>query len=456
MKKHIVTIFMLFSLHANSTTLSSADDALESQIRKLPTGQQLLLTDVKLGTMGEVELVLERIKVFAPDAVIRIHTESGVIRQSPPNNVYLAGHIKGQNHSQVFLGFLENGEVEGMVSTGDMDKYALSRQQDGSFKLAREDAANMAARDDRWFNPKDYLEVPKDQVEQLSAPVQTQGSNGISYELTVAVETDFEMYSIFGNTTDVTNYITGLIGFISYKYFDEIQTYVLLGDLSLWTTAADPWSETSTACALFEVGKYWNDNNGAIDRAVTHFISGKSLGGGVAWLGVLCSGPFSYDSTSSSCSFSGISNYGGGYGVSAGLGGSFNPNMPTSVWDVVVVSHELGHNFDSPHTHCYAGEGGNPNPVDECFNGEGGCYGGPESLPGPLGGGSGTIMSYCHLLTGGLSNISLTLGTGHPYGDEPIRVPNRMRDHVEDMASSNPSCVRPTTVDLIYQGGFNL
>jgi cysteine-rich repeat protein len=67
---------------------------------------------------------------------------------------------------------------------------------------------------------------------------------------------------------------------------------------------------------------------------------------------------------------------------------------------VQVVAHELGHNFGSPHTHCYMP------PVDNCYNQEAGCYAGVESVPP----GGGTIMSYCHLLGGGLSNINLTFG----------------------------------------------
>jgi cysteine-rich repeat protein len=74
---------------------------------------------------------------------------------------------------------------------------------------------------------------------------------------------------------------------------------------------------------------------------------------------------------------------------------------PDDIWDVMVVAHELGHNFGSEHTHCYAP------PLDHCYNAEPGCWGGAESLPS----GGGTIMSYCHQLPGGLSNVSLTFGT---------------------------------------------
>ncbi len=82
----------------------------------------------------------------------------------------------------------------------------------------------------------------------------------------------------------------------------------------------------------------------------------------------------------------------GGYGLTGALTnfGTFR--------DTFVLSHELGHNFDSRHTHCYNGipQPEDP-PIDLCFSGDmtGGrpCYAGPTSLP-PDG---GSIMSYCHL-----------------------------------------------------------
>jgi len=80
--------------------------------------------------------------------------------------------------------------------------------------------------------------------------------------------------------------------------------------------------------------------------------------------------------------------------------------------------------------------------VDQCYSGEPGCYSGATSLPCPAGNsGCGTIMSYCHLRSGGFNNISLTFGTGHPWGVLPQRVPDRMRTHVEAVASFAPSCL---------------
>jgi hypothetical protein len=61
-----------------------------------------------------------------------------------------------------------------------------------------------------------------------------------------------------------------------------------------------------------------------------------------------------------------------------------NP-LPAYSYDVVVVAHELGHNFGSPHTHNCGWVGG---PIDTCYFLEGGCTGTPHPTVG-------TIMSYC-------------------------------------------------------------
>jgi hypothetical protein len=67
---------------------------------------------------------------------------------------------------------------------------------------------------------------------------------------------------------------------------------------------------------------------------------------------------------------------------------------------------------------------------------------------------SATKSRYEGPKTAGLSNMSLTLGTGHPYGVDPVRAPNRMSAHVQSVASSNPACLAPVGGDQIFTDGF--
>ena len=73
--------------------------------------------------------------------------------------------------------------------------------------------------------------------------------------------------------------------------------------------------------------------------------------------------------------------------MSAGIVGAYNIATPAAmVWDIVVFTHELGHNFGTGHTHNYSPV------VDSCGSGQ--CGGLPNND-------AATIMSYCHLCSGG-------------------------------------------------------
>ena len=96
------------------------------------------------------------------------------------------------------------------------------------------------------------------------------------------------------------------------------------------------------------------------------------------------------------------------------------------------MSHEIGHNFRSHHTHCYNDLplAGDP-PIDRCHAGEirndgHPCWNGAVSLP-PDG---GSIMSYCHLLPGGYGNVTLSLGEEGAFGEMSERVLQRMTAHI--------------------------
>ena len=70
--------------------------------------------------------------------------------------------------------------------------------------------------------------------------------------------------------------------------------------------------------------------------------------------------------------FSQGSHWGGGYGVV-----QINGSYPSNLWDLIASAHELGHNFGSPHTHCY-----HP-PLDHCSNQAGGLLHPDRDCPSP-------------------------------------------------------------------------
>ncbi len=206
-------------------------------------------------------------------------------------------------------------------------------------------------------------------------PINSSFQGGCSnWEATIAIETDFQLFQVFGSLAAETSYITTLLAAVSDRYETQINTVLSYPYVQFYTTAADPWSTPdipgSSSAMLSEFETAWNGNipTGA---NIGHMVSGANLGGGIAYLGVLCD-------TSASFSF----------GVSGNLFGGvpFPIAVGPSNWDFMVFAHETGHNFNSPHTHDYSPQ------IDDCANGT--CIT------------NGTIMSYCHQCPGGTSNIT--------------------------------------------------
>jgi len=259
----------------------------------------------------------------------------------------------------------------------------------------------------------------------------TQLSESQLYSATLAIELDDDLYSAMGSSASTVNtYLAELVSYVSTTYEAEINTRLLVGDVILYST--DPYTDTtSTSTRLGEVRTYWRENYGAVDRALAvHLAPIGTFGGGIATLDQLCDDSY-------------------GHSVSGVYG-----NAPTDAaqlnWDAEVLAHEVGHNFSSPHTHCFNGLEGNSNPVDGCYNGEAGdgCWAGSESLPGTgsLTGGiasaqNGTIMSYCHLLNGGINNIARTFGDNTSFGVEPGRVPTKMARRTAQIGAASSECL---------------
>ncbi len=221
------------------------------------------------------------------------------------------------------------------------------------------------------------------------------GPNAITtlHSMTLAVDTDNEFMAnkacsgspaVCNNTTVANNYLASLIGAMSAIYERDVLVRLLQGTTTLrFSSTADPYVQNSNGNAssaeLSEFSNYWNANFGGVPRGLAMMISGKqpqsNSASGIAWLNGLCS-------TSTGYSFSKV----------------FGPAFAISN-DAKLVGHELGHNFGSPHTHCYSPA------IDHCFNGEGGCYSGGTSCPAAttINGVTnvrGSIMSYCHILGG--------------------------------------------------------
>ena len=418
-----------------------------SQLDGAPRSGRIRLAGIALPDSGGATVDLELIPhdVFGPDALVLEETggAEGRVSRPLPSDRYFIGSVADDPESWVYLAI--GRTTRGFITTRG-ETWALAPPTTGAFGEAQPSTASTLRKVDpatdspigqppfsceaEWIPeaPATLAAIARS-LKSLRRP---RPLSSTVYRATIAFETDYELTVKLGSTAAVTTYIGDLLAASSAIYLRDVKVVLQAGVIHTWPTAADPWAAVDRAGAFYEFGDYWHVNfpMASFPRATAHFLSGKALGGGKAWIQVLC--------------FNDIQDTGhwaGGYAISGSLNGSFSAVNPALYWDLFCFSHELGHNFSSPHTHCYGyGLYTAFAAVDQCYSGDTTygpvpCYVGPTSVPAV----KGTMMSYCHLLAGGYSNLKLFFGVA---GEPSEAVTTQMRTYVENRAALPSSCLQ--------------
>lgn len=382
---------------ASGATLLAVDDRAVADFRAA-RGGRLSVPDAGGKSL---ELDLEPYDLFSADAIIGATDESGRHPFTPDVSLF-RGKVAGEEGSWAVVSMTPHGVI-GLVERGDGRRWTLNPVQKvagpnaagaGAHALSPEGSmAEFASRFECGIsdeNQEEYglksLPVAAGASPKGGAAPNSSTLNGARFMVRLAVDCDYEIYGVkfSGNLSAATAYITTVLGTVNLIYERDVETTLNLVYLNFWTTIADPYTQSSTSPQLSEFRSYWIANNGGITSHLQHLLSGRSLGGGIAFLDAVCSN---------------------GYGVSA-IDCTYTYPTVTSTWDVNVIAHELGHNTGSPHTHSctWVNEGRIPSgTIDSCDTAEGGCASYSVRLPPD----KGTIMSYCHLLGGVAGGIRL-------------------------------------------------
>jgi hypothetical protein len=186
----------------------------------------------------------------------------------------------------------------------------------------------------------------------------------------VYFECDYQMYLDKGsNTTTVNNYVTSFFNQVAALYANE-NIGISISQIYVWTSPDPYMSYTNTANVL---DAFRTNRGTTFNGNLAHFLSTRNLGGGIGYVDVICLKQYAFGVSAITTSYS---------------------NVPTYSWTVEVVTHELGHNLGSWHTHSCNWPNG---ALDNCYSPEGTCAPGPAPVNG------GTIMSYCHLTSYGIN-----------------------------------------------------
>lgn len=325
-----------------------------------------------------VDLELTPFHVAGPRTRVVLGRKGGAdepLNYDPTRLAFFRGRVSGRAGSHVFLAFSDR-VFTGSVELGPgAPRFGISEKDHNGLPLP----SGMLS----VFEPRGGAGLPaglpkcgvsseplrpvapvSDSAEpESSAIAGTTPRVGLQH-LELAVETDYEYYSLFGDTVAATDYVFLMYGAVSDIYMRDVDTRIEVVFVRIWT---DPNDIINGPDPLFEFRAEWLATMGGVARDNAQFFSGRRdfPFGGQAFLSSLCSTNI-------------------GYGVVGYALGFFpDPSRPDPyTWDVTVSAHELGHSCGAHHTHDLG--------IDQCDN--------PTTTPQ-----RGSIMSYCSQTWSGMN-----------------------------------------------------
>lgn len=321
----------------------------------------------------EITVELVKNEIFAGG--FKVGTDKGNANYKP--GVYYQGIIKGDNTSVVAFSFFDK-DIVGVASTNEFGNIVLGKTKSSEefvsysdYKLKSKNPFSCSAD-----------ELPENKTNKISFdPNKKKASKDVNNScIRIYFEVGYGPYTQNGSDVNQTsNWVTALFNNIKTLYDNE-SVNVSISEIFVWTET-DPYSgQPGTILNQFRTAR--PTFNGDLAQLIRNPATTS-----VAWVNALC-GTYKY-------SYCGVNNQ--------------NIAVPTYSWNIEAMTHELGHNLGSPHTHACAWNGDNT-AIDGC----GPASGNNEGCDGPLPTTTkGTIMSYCHLV----SSVGISFANG--FGPQP-------------------------------------
>ncbi|KFC22235.1 zinc metalloprotease [Epilithonimonas lactis] len=346
---------------------------------------------------ADITVELVKNNIFTND--FKVSTDKGDKAYTP--GVYYQGIIKGDNKSVVAFSFFDN-DVVGVASGDQFGNIVLGKTKSSQdfvsysdYKLKAKNPFSCSAE-----------ELPENAATKISFDPRKQASRLTANCVRIYFEVGFGPYTQNGSTVPATtNWVTALFNNVKTLYDNE-NVNVAMSEVFVWTTT-DPYSGTPSGI-LNQFKAARPTFNGDLGQLLRNPATTS-----VAWVNALC--------TVNKYSYCGVN--------------SQNVAVPTYSWNIEAMTHELGHNLGSPHTHACAWNGNNT-AIDGC----GPASGNDEGCDGPLPTTTkGTIMSYCHLV----NSVGISFANG--FGEQPGDL---IRQTIDSKACMSGDCSRSCEVTL--------
>lgn len=328
---------------------------------------------------GTKKIEIEQFQLLSAD--YQVVNQDGIQESEGRRFRFFKGRVLGKKNSSVGMSLI-GGRLHLLIHDEE-GTFEIKKVEDGSGLYAGYYTSDIVDKD---FIP---CESETDNIKLSNEEVGVRSSQALEC-VEIHLEIDYKAYEKKGSSLSATeSWALAILGQVAIFYADSGVPITVSG-MKIYTTAeSDPYITTSNTAEALSALRSKLNTEGFIGR-LAHLMSGRNLGGGRAYLGVLCSD---------------VNNYGVSGNLSSG-----GTTYSTYTWNINVIAHELGHNFGSPHTHDCAWNGNNTQ-IDDCGNvwseengyGTGSCYDNENKI---LPGNKATIMSYCHVASGASINLN--------------------------------------------------
>lgn len=344
----------------------------------------------------QITMELYKNQIFTSD--FKVATSKGEIVNYIPG-AYYQGIVKGENQSVAAFSFFDN-DVVGVASTPELGNIVVGKAKNSEDFVSYSDAKLTGLNpfvcgvDELAENKKQKISFDP-AAKNNAGKLLTQNCVRIYYEIC-----NTPYVNNGSNVTTTTNWLTAIHNNISTLYNnDDIR--IALNEIYIWTTP-DPYTGTPNANL-----SSFRTNRQVFNGDLAHLVNQPSTTS-VAYVNSLC--------TNSRHAYSGASQ-------------TYN-NVPVYSWTIQAMTHEMGHSLGSPHTHACAWNG-NSTAIDGCGTQAGYPEGNCPVGPIPSSSVKGTIMSYCHLVSG----VGINFANG--FGPQPATL---IRNTVESKACLGKNC----------------
>lgn len=343
----------------------------------LQTPSTFLKLDIPRSGNPPLELHLKEVNILTEEFILT-NGQNQLVHPSENKAKFYWGYVNGIDNSLAVINVFKN-EISGSIDIGE-NTFTLAKDRKSPYYMMYKEDDIVEQTSFSCFAEEVEHAFQRDRQQRTERSVANENNCVRMY-----LEVDNDLYNHFGNMSDTYNYVVGAMSQVAVLYANEAINFSI-NQMKIWDTA-DPYNGSTTSEFLTA---FRNNIGSNFEGDLAHLI-GTAGSGGIAYRDVLC-----------------FKSYGHGY---SGIHTTYS-DVPAYSWTVECLTHEIGHNLGSQHTHdCVWNE--NNTPIDGCGPAAGydveTCNQNAAIPP------SGTIMSYCHLVSG--VGIDFNLGFGPQPGD---------------------------------------